>query len=316
MSEPERPSVVVSPRALSRDEAGDDREDAAREERLSRRLTRGSLFFRSHVAAPWLRPSRASARVHGPAGTRAASSAAARSGAERRSPKEATRSVTRAVRSRRSATPSRAAESSRERRASKRTPSARAAASCRARRASTAARAARAPPLGLAGGPEEQVRDAAHRRGDGDDTALAARGREEARGAADALRVPERRPAELVDGDLSWLGARAYRPDCRGRIREALMISRPPSASRSPPPRRLRRRRIDALLLACRRPPGAPPRRRLRVPSRGNPGLPPKARASAAVVRLPRHEDRRSVPPARGARRARDARLDRGAEQG
>ena len=108
----------------------------------------------SQVAAPW-RSSVTSIRraSTATAGTPRAASAAATSGAESRSPKDEMRSVIRAERSRRSATPDRAVSSSARGRASKRTRApvaferARAASSWRARRAPTARfAAARRPP--------------------------------------------------------------------------------------------------------------------------------------------------------------------------
>ena len=123
--------------------------------------------------------------------------------------------------------------------------------------------------LGLAGGPEEDVRDASHRRGDGHDPALAARGGQETRGVADAVGVAERRAAELVDRDRSstWGPDRTARGSAVG--------SRDAS----------RESRLAALLAGAgaRSPPGSgdarPRRRRLRLPSR------PGARAGGTRAR-------------------------------
>ena len=211
MSEPERPSVVVSPRGLRAMKpvtTGTIPFAEHREERAAGRAGRSSSGRRSRRRAS--RRSRASAgRRRRAPGRPRAESAAATSGAERRSPKEAMRSVTRGDRSRRSETPGERASSSssgarvegdarsgrlREGAGGLLVPRAQPlddlAGRCRAGPASASRAAARSwsvtPPIAEATATTGPRRAAARRRS----AALRIR-----------FRVPERGAAELVDGD-------------------------------------------------------------------------------------------------------------------
>ena len=209
MSEPERPSVVVSPDGVRPMKPVTTGTIPFPSRAPSVRRARGSVFLRSHVAAPCRSSVTRNVRAStARAGTPMAERAAATSGAERRSPKDATRSVTRGVRSRRSEIPERAVSSSASGRgvegdggAGRGGDAGRGGLVAGAQLGDGLAGRAEAAPLGLVRGREEEVGDPSHRRGDGDDAAPPRGGGEEPGGVDDPRGVAERGPPELVDDD-------------------------------------------------------------------------------------------------------------------
>ena len=210
MSEPERPSVVVSPDGARPMNPVTTGTIPFARRAPSVRRARGSVFFRSHVAAPCFssvtRNVRAStARAGTPDGREGRGDerrreALAEGGdevgdarrplAQERDPGEGGVELgERRRRRRRRSAPVAAAMPA-------------AAASWRARSSATALPGpAEVAPLGLVRGGQEEVGDPSHRRGDGDEPAAARGGGEDPGRADDPLGVAERGPPELVDDE-------------------------------------------------------------------------------------------------------------------
>ena len=214
MSEPERPSVVVSPFALRAMKPVTTGRTPAERIGLSLRLTRGSLLLRSHVAAPW----RSSVTSISRASTaRAGTPAFVERGREKRRRQalaergDEVGDAGRALAQEGDAL-ERGGELAERRRVEAHAELPGGGGVPRAQRVDGLAGEADAAALGVARGLEEDVRHASHGRGDGHDGPLPARGGEEAGGVADAGSVAQRRPAELVDRDRSRHGGAIVPP--------------------------------------------------------------------------------------------------------
>ncbi len=216
VSEPERPRVVVSPEGARPMKPVTTGTTPASRSRPIALLARGSVFLRSHVAEPCRSSVARNVRAStARAGTPRAERAAATSGAESLSPKEATRSVTRGRPLAQERDPGERRVELREGRGVEGDGGARLGRDAGRRGLVPGAQLGDAPagraeaaPLRVVRGGEEEVGHAPHRRDDGDDPPAPRGGGEEAGGADDPGGVAERRPPELVDDERAFTHSR------------------------------------------------------------------------------------------------------------